>query len=264
MDVSEILSLFDRQQRIEIEYPGMRKDVLPNVVRFVRPEPGMSFILHSRLDEQTADAEIQEQIVFFTQLNQRFEWKVYDHDPPPDLKDRLAAHGFQPEDPDAVMVLDLHATPSTLLRPVTIDARRITRRDQLEDVIAVETQVWGGDFGWIRQRLGDHLEMPGYLSVHAAYVDGQPACCGWVYFHPRSRFADLWGGSTLPNCRGRGLYTAVLAARVQEAVQRGYRFLTIDAGPMSRPIVARHGFRLLTYAHACEWKRPDRGDRHAV
>jgi predicted acetyltransferase len=81
-----------------------------------------------------------------------------------------------------------------------------------------------------------------------------------VYYHPHSQFADLWGGSTLPNCRGRGLYTAVLAARVQEAVQRGYRFLTIDASPMSRPIVARHGFRLLTYAHACEWKRPDSGD----
>ena len=23
---------------------------------------------------------------------------------------------------------------------------------------------------------------------------------------------------------------------------------------MSRPIVTRHGFHLLTYAHACEWK----------
>lgn len=256
MDLPEILSLFDRQQRIEIEYPGMRKDVLPNVVRFVRPAPGMSFILHSRLDERTADAEIREQIAFFTQLNQRFEWKAYAHDAPPDLENRLVAHGFQPENPDAVMVLDLQAAPSALLRPVAADVRRITRRDQLGDVIAVETQVWGGDFGWIRQRLGDHLEIPNYVSVYVAYVDGQPACTGWVYYHPHGQFADLWGGSTLPDYRGRGLYTAVLAARVQEAVQRGYHFLTIDASPMSRPIVARHGFRLLTYAHGCEWNPP--------
>jgi hypothetical protein len=41
---------------------------------------------------------------------------------------------------------------------------------------------------------------------------------------------------------------------VQEARRRGYRFLTIDASPMSRPIVAKHGFQVLTYAHACEWK----------
>jgi hypothetical protein len=33
-----------------------------------------------------------------------------------------------------------------------------------------------------------------------------------------------------PEYRKRGLYTAVLAARVQEAIQRGYRFLTIEAG----------------------------------
>jgi hypothetical protein len=45
----------------------------------------------------------------------------------------------------------------------------------------------------------------------------------------------------------------VLAARVQEATARGYRFVTIDASPMSRPIVARHGFRLLTMAWACKW-----------
>ena len=42
--------------------------------------------------------------------------------------------------------------------------------------------------------------------------------------------------------------------REQEAIGRGYRFLTIDAGPMSRPIVAKHGFRQVTEAYACEWK----------
>jgi G:T-mismatch repair DNA endonuclease (very short patch repair protein) len=45
----------------------------------------------------------------------------------------------------------------------------------------------------------------------------------------------------------------VLAVRAQEARRRGYRYLTIDASPMSRPIVAKHGFQLLTFAHACNW-----------
>ena len=132
--------------------------------------------------------------------------------------------------------------------------RRITERDQLDDVIRVEEQVWGRNFDWIKTRLGNHLEIPGYLSVYVAYVEGQPACSGWVYYHLNSQFASLWGGSTVPAYRQRGLYTAVLAARVQEAIRRGYRFLAIDASPMSRPIVAKHCFQLLTYAHACEWK----------
>jgi hypothetical protein len=38
---------------------------------------------------------------------------------------------------------------------------------------------------------------------------------------------------------------------VREAIRREYRFLTIDAGSMSRPIVGRHGFQLLTTAYEC-------------
>lgn len=255
MNREEILALFDKEQRVDIEFPGMRKEVLPHVVRFVREAPGMSFVLHSRLDGANVEATIEEQVAYFSQRAGPFEWKVYEYDTPPDLRNRLVARGFEPEDPDAVMVLDLQEAPPNLLAPVTADVRPLTRREQLQDVIAVEEQVWGGNFDWITKRLGDHLEIPDYLSVYVAYVEEEPACTGWVYFHPGSSFAGLWGGSTVAAYRKRGLYTAVLAARVQEAIRRNYRFLTIDASPMSRPIVASHGFQLLTYAHACEWKR---------
>ncbi len=97
------------------------------------------------------------------------------------------------------------------------------------------------------------MRIPGYLSVYVAYVDGRPASTGWTYFN-KGHFAGLWGGSTLAAYRGRGLYTALLAARVREAHARGVPYLTIDAGEMSRPIVARHGFEVITYATACEWQ----------
>jgi len=258
MDLQEILALYDKQQRIEIEYPQVRKEILPHVVRFVRPPPGMSWVAYARLDEANADAVIREQVDYFSQLNQPFSWDVYDHDPPPDLPDRLVAHGFErenpPDDPGALLVLNLHEVPRTLLQPVTANIRPITQRDQLDDVVQVEEQVLGGNFGWIKKRLGDHLEIPNYLSVYVAYIGEQPACTGWIYWHPNSQFASLHGGATLPDHRGQGLYTSVLAVRVQEAIQRGYRFLTIEASPMSHPIVARHGFHLLTHVNAYKWK----------
>jgi hypothetical protein len=254
MDIRDILALYDQQQRIDIEYPGVRKDMSPRLVRFVRPTPGMSWIQYSRLDESNADAAIQEQIGYFTQINQPFSWKVYDHDGPPDLKTRLAAHGLAPDELEGVMVLDLSEVPASLLEPVRADVRSITRREQLFDVIRVEEQVWGSDFNWITERMGEHLAIPNFLSVYVAYVDDQPACAGWTYFPPRSQFADLWGGSTVPEHRQRGLYTAVLALRVQEARRRGYRFLTVDTSAMSRPIVAQHGFRLMTHAQDFDWK----------
>lgn len=253
MDRKEMLALFDREQRIEIEFPDMEKETLPHVVRFVRPAPGMSFVLYSRLDDDNVDAAIQEQIAYFSAKKQPFEWKVYAHDTPPDLKERLAIHGFEVEDTDAIMVLDLREAPPSLLEPVTADVRPITA-DQLDDAISVEEEVWGGNFEWMRERMGNHLAVPGYLSMHVAYVEGIPACAGWIYFQPNSHFASLWGGSTVPAYRKRGLYTAVLAARVQEAIDRGYHFVTIDASPMSRPILVRHGFRQVTEAYACEFR----------
>lgn len=252
MDTQEILGLYD-QLCFTISDPGVRREVLPHLVRFFDPGPGRGFILHTRLDATNVDAEIQEQIAYFDELGQPFEWKVLDIDTPPDLKERLAAYGFAIEDAEAVMVLDLQAAPTELLKPATADVRRLTERPQLDDVVKVQEQVWGDAHGGIRERLGAHLEIPGYVSVYAAYVQDEPVCAGWIYFHEQSEFADIWGGSTVPAYRKQGLYTALLAVRVQEAIRRGYRYLTIDARPMSQPIVARHGFRLLTHAYACEW-----------
>ena len=262
METDEILALFNRHQRIQIEYPGMRKDVFPGpqkdgppqLVRFVHPARGMNFIAFSHLDPSDADEIIAEQIAYFREQNLSFSWPVYEQDNPPDLKERLAARGGKLYEEEEVMVLDLQSVPASLLESPRADIRTITRPEQLEDVIQIEEMVWGSNFDWARERLGGHLAIPGFLNIYAAYVEDQPVCAGWVYFHPGNPFANLYGGSTLAEQRGKGLYTALLAVRVQEALRRGYRFLTIDAGPMSAPIVRKHGFQLLTRAWDCDWE----------
>jgi hypothetical protein len=250
---TSLLEQFDRETRIEINYPGMRKETAPGIVRFLRPTPGHSFVLYANLAPEAAEAVIEAEIESFMAQGLVFDWKVYAHDTPADLAQRLLARGFEPDDEDAVMLLDLAQAPPALLGPVQADVRPITTRAGLEDARVVLAEVWGGDCHPIVNRLAEHLEISGYLSVYVAYVDDRPACAAWVYFPPNCSFAGLWGGSTLPAQRGRGLYTAVLAKRVQEARRRGYRYLTIDASAMSRPIVARHGFVQLTTAIQFGW-----------
>lgn len=252
-DRQELLDLFDQEMRVRIEFPGMRKELTPEVVRFLRQAPGMSFILYSSLNGGDVDAAIQAQIDYFSSLDQPFEWTVYEHDFPRDLVQKLCDHGFETQDPDTVMVLDLREAPASLVEPVGPEIQALTRRDQLRDVIQIEAQVWGGTFDWIMERMGQHLEQPGYLSVYIGYNNSQPASVGWIYFHPNSDFASLKGGSTRPEFRARGLYTGILAARAQEAIQRGYRFLILEANSNSRPISARHGFRTLTRMWSCIW-----------
>ena len=258
MNLEKVLALYDREQRREIEYPGMTRQELPGLVRYLRPMPGMSFVLHSDLDEVSADTAIDEQLAYFAALQQPFEWKVYAHDRPADLAQRLAARDFVLEEPDAIMVLDVAAAPPALLAEPAADVRRLSDPAQLADVVAVLEPVWGGDFSWVYERMGGHMAIQDYLSIFVAYVAGTAAGVGWTYYNP-GHFAGLWGGSTLAAYRGRGLYTALLAARLREARARGVSYLTIDAGAMSRPIVARHGFEVITYATACEWRPADEG-----
>ncbi len=45
------------------------------------------------------------------------------------------------------MLLDLHNPPAALMAPVTADIRVLTQPEELDPVVAIMTEVWGGDFG---------------------------------------------------------------------------------------------------------------------
>lgn len=257
MRPDEILALFDQEERFSITFPeAQREQVSPHLVRLVEHGDKTGAVIYSKLREDNADARIQEQIAYFRDLGYSFEWKHYDHDTPADLQARLLAAGFEAQEDEALMVLDLRNAPESLFQTGDHDIRQITSPDKVEDVLGLQRTVWGDDiaFDYLERRLRYDLEhSPDLLSVYVAYVDNLPACSAWMYFSPGSQFASLWGGSTLPEYRKQGLYTAVLGARAREARARGRRFLYIDASPMSKPIVMRHGFLHLSTSRPMEW-----------
>ncbi|MBZ0302004.1 MAG: GNAT family N-acetyltransferase [Anaerolineae bacterium] len=257
MELAKLLHLYDQDQRIEIEWPGQQREMAGPVIRHVDANRKWGFIAFSRLDADSADIVIQTERDAFFQRGYSLEWKLYTHDMPSDLGDRLAAHGFVLEEPEAIMVLDTEALPPTLQGPVSPAIRRLDDPDQVMAMLSVQQAVWEKEFDWLAEELADTLRTrPAELSVYAAYVEEVPVSSAWIRYTPHSRFASLWGGSTLSAFRGQGHYTALLAARVQEAAQRGLRFLTVDASPMSRPILEKHGFRVITWARECNWTNP--------
>ena len=254
MNKNNVLVRYDKDLRLRIMYPEARKEITNNVVRFVRKAPGMNFVSFTFANEARLHQVIHREVDYFRPLDQPFTWKVYDHDLLPSLKDELVTHGFVPdEDPAAVMVLDLKHAPAPLQEPVAATVRRIDTVAGLKDVIHVLDKVWGGHNTWVYDRLGGHLQVPGYLSIYAAYVDDQPVSIAWTYF-PRGHFATLNAGSTIAEYRKQGLYTGLLATRLKEIRERGYRFAVVEAGAMSKPIVAKHGFQQLTTVYDFEWK----------
>jgi GNAT superfamily N-acetyltransferase len=250
--LDDLLALYDHDERFAATYPYAAREEVGNVVRVLDLAANEGSVIYSRLDEVSVDAAIDDQVAYFGARGMEFEWKAYGHDRPADLIQRLAARGFEVDEPEAILVLDLHVSQPRLLGLATPNVKLVEHPDQLEAVASVRHQVYGARVSQSTNRLRLEMEYDrGYLSVHVAFVDGAPVSCGWTRFPNDSAFASLWGGATVPSRRGQGFYTSVLAARVREAHERGARYLTVDARSTSRPILERHGFQRLATATAC-------------
>jgi GNAT superfamily N-acetyltransferase len=74
-----------------------------------------------------------------------------------------------------------------------------------------------------------------------ATVDAEPAgAAGLTLFPPAG--AILNGGAVRPKFRGRGVYRALVAARLAMAREAGAAGLAVWGGHMSAPILAGFGF----------------------
>jgi GNAT superfamily N-acetyltransferase len=162
-------------------------------------------------------------------------WEVGSHATPPDLVDRLLERGLVDDStPFAVgMVLTeppAGDAPGVIVRPATTPVER-----------RAAARIGAVAFGIpYPERPEDGQDDPDNV-VYVAYVDGEPVARATASF---SEYAvTLFGGATLPEARGRGAYRALVAARWEDAVRRGTPALVTQASPMSRPILARLGFR---------------------
>jgi GNAT superfamily N-acetyltransferase len=251
MDPHAVLAAFDEQMRRNPRptASGARFERAGNVLRCVGPGPGdWSGIDWSDLDESTADAAVAAQVAYFTELGREFEWKYYSHDQPADLPERLRLAGFEPEPEEALMIADVSDVPTDLATPNGIELRATTDADGVHALVDVHDAVFGHDRSAMRRELLTRLETdPESFAGVVAMAGDEPVCSARMDLHPGTEFASLWGGGTLKPWRGKGIYRALVGYRARLAAERGYRYLRVDAMPMSRPILERLGFvRLAT------------------
>jgi GNAT superfamily N-acetyltransferase len=249
MDHVGVLALFDRDMRegAQPDGPGARIERTGRVVRQVASAQGWNGVVWSDLDEAVADAVVAEQIAHYSGLGREFEWKLYGHDLPVDLGQRLRAAGFTPEPEETLMigeVADLHLDAEP---PVGIRLLAVTDRSGVDLVAEVHEKAFGTDGSRMRHQLLARLTDDPDTVVAVVALDGdEPVSAARMELVPGTRFAGLWGGGTVEGWRGRGIYRALVAHRARAAVERGYRYLQVDASSQSRPILERLGFQPLT------------------
>jgi GNAT superfamily N-acetyltransferase len=194
------------------------------------------------------DALIARQVAFFRDRGEAVEWKTAGHDQPADLGERLAAAGFVPEDLETVVVGPVAALAAAVpVLPEGVRLREVTAREDLERIVALEEAVWHEDRSHLVHGLAREIEAdPQSITIVVAEAGDTVISAGWVRYEGSTGFASLWGGSTLPEWRRKGVYRALVAYRARLAEQRGKTLVQVDCSPDSRPILERLGLVAVT------------------
>jgi GNAT superfamily N-acetyltransferase len=223
------------------------------------------------------DVLIARQRDFFAARGEGVEWKLHGHDEPADLASRLVAAGFVPEAQETVVIGRAGPLAATSAESTSVVDRSVADRSVVAQPIADQSveahgvrlrevtaradlermaEIWSADRSYLVSSLEDELAAdPTGITVVVAEVSpdieagpgveaspGTVVSAGWVRYVHGTAFATLWGGSTLPEWRGRGIYKALVRYRARLAVARGFEYLQVDASDDSRPILERNGF----------------------
>lgn len=165
---------------------------------------------------------------------------------PADIAEQLRALGLEPDrDAPTLNSMVLDEPPAG---EAAAEVRRVETFDDFAVAMEIDMRSTNAPAP-VRERRTAMLPQIWETSLEQGAVhylgfdDGRPvAMARGVYLDGA---ALLLGAATLPASRGRGVYVALVHARWREAVERGTPCLVVQAGPMSRPILERLGFRSL-------------------
>ncbi|SBT37215.1 GNAT family N-acetyltransferase [Micromonospora narathiwatensis] len=253
LDARTLRDAYDLQIRPEIPDPlpaGVTVERDGPLVRIVGLDHG-GFLTYRTLDGLAGadlDALINRQVEFFRRRGEAVEWKLNGHDEPADLGDRLRAAGFVPDDLETVVVGPVAALAAAVpVLPDGVRLREVTAREDLERIRAMEEAVWHADRSHLVTGLAKEIEAdPQSITVVVAEAGETVVSAGWVRYLRDTSFATLWGGSTLPEWRRKGVYRALVAYRARLAEQRGKALVQVDCSSDSRPILERLGLVAVT------------------
>jgi hypothetical protein len=199
-------------------------------------EPGWNVAQRFRFEPEEFD-EVRAEI--HAHLRQRgrttCSWEVGTHARPTGLVERLHELGLADDEPTSLAIGMVLSEPPAG-EPSDVVVRRIETEAEFYEAEKIAAIAFGGEPPTRRSYEPDPNNV-----IYLAFANGKPVARASAAFGERG--ATLFGGSTLPEARGRGAYRALVAARWDDAVERGTPILVTQAGPMSRPILGRLGFR---------------------
>jgi hypothetical protein len=264
MNLETIRHRLDFERRT-LARDGQTIEILPQLTRSRSDDGSRYAVEFSTFSAADADAAVAAQVAHYRALGVEVEWKLFRHDQPADLMDRLARHGFEIGPCETVVVLNLKDRPAWIDDPPPHPVTPVQDFSQLDIYRRVEQEVFPESGQYAFNQLSRDIHAGSTRQIgYVAFVDGCPASIGRLETDPESLFGGLYGGGTVERFRGRGLYRAIVAARARQAINLGIRYLIVDALPTSRPILEKLGFIRLTETWPCVLRRATPGPANQV
>lgn len=260
-EAEAFLEAYDQQLRTEAETPSAIAVTLLGPLRLVTFPHGRGFVTYPRPDragaEQMADlvAPALEHYRRDPEIT-RVEWKTRGHDGVTGLHEALLDHGFEPDESESIMIGRAEALDVDVPLPEGVTLRRVTEEADVRAMSAMQDVAFGDEVSEeSAQALLRRLALDDGMELWVAESGGQVVSAGRLEPVAGSDFAGIWGGATLAEWRGRGIYRALTAARARSALAAGKTFINSDSTEYSRPILERSGFLKVSTTTPYRWRR---------
>lgn len=217
-----------------VERPGWYQVITPSAPAYVLNE-----IVLSQVDEAEAERVIDDAIAEYTSAGQPIKWCVGPWTRPADFAERLAKRGFRHWDTRGMACdtsLELGGAPSVSIEEVG--------EEGLDDYLGVMMR------GWSMPEDQRSLERKMHLAAirspsriaHFFVARSERELLGTAWLVDRGDYGYLVGAQVLEHARGRGLYRALIAARLAHLRRRGIRWAVTQAREAtSAPILEKLG-----------------------
>ena len=257
----ELLKAYDEQLRTDAETPSALSVTREGPLRLVTFAGGRGFVTYQDLGGADA-AEIRVLVAKALEHYRsdpeiaRVEWKTRDHDHAPGLHEALLDEGFVADETESIMIGEARALAVDVELPEGVTLRQVTAEADIRAMTAMQSEAFGDSLGdEIATALIRRLAIDEEMELWIAEADGRIVSAGRLESVPHTAFAGIWGGATLPEWRGHGIYRALTAARARSALRWGKRYINSDSTEYSRPILERAGLLKVSTTTPYTWRR---------
>ncbi|MFE9189967.1 GNAT family N-acetyltransferase [Micromonospora sp. NPDC007208] len=258
---ARLLAAYDEQLRTDAETPSAVSVTRHGPLRLVTFAGGRGFVTYRDLGG--ADADTIRRLVTAALAHyradpeiERVKWKARGHDHAPGLHEALLENGFTADEPESIMIGEARLLAVDVSLPEGVTLRRVSEEADVRAMSAMQDEAFENPVSDdMANALLRRLARDDGMELWVAEAEGRIVSAGRLEPVAGTDFAGIWGGATLAEWRGRGIYRALTAARARSALRMGKTLINSDSTEYSRPILERYGLIKVSTTTPYNWQR---------